>query len=570
MFLDLDKEIDVRASFKKIVNKIKSALIEPKQKNTYAEYYNKSPYNQYISSIMSGVFNGDKFPNSFGATKDYVWTDYWTLRKRSTQLFKENPYCKGLLKKLITNEIGTGLNLESTPIAQIIGLSEEEAQVWGDGIEILYSIWAKYENLCHWQELKDFGEQQREARATALISGDVLVIKHISKKTGLPQYEYIDGSNIQTLHDTKPREGNRLVHGVELDKRGRQVAYHVVIEEQDDNSLTPKTKTKRIPAFGEKTKNRIAWLIYGTEKRLDEVRGEPFLASVLYMMKELDRYRDSEQRAATINSMLPLFIKKTKPIGPGTQPMAAGAVRSKNTTVEQPDGSSKNYNMTSWLPGTVLDELAEGEEPESFATARPNVNYGKFEETILNVLAWVNEVPPEIMVSKFQNNFSASRQANNEFEVYLKKQRYINAKNLNQKVYEDLVLSLALTGQIKASGLLDAWRNRSTKWKEYGAWLNAEWSGIARPSVDMKKEADAFISLEEKGFVTRDQITKRFAGMSFDAVTIKRSREQTILEKKGNEQMQLSLEFPSNDKKLKLIDNRITDIESVIEENIGG
>ena len=47
--------------------------------------------------------------------------DYWTLRARSSQLFNENLYARGLLRRLITNEINTGLTPECCPDEEIIG-----------------------------------------------------------------------------------------------------------------------------------------------------------------------------------------------------------------------------------------------------------------------------------------------------------------------------------------------------------------------------------------------------------------------------------------------------------------
>lgn len=51
-------------------------------------------------------FNGEKFPGGFGITNIFT-TDYWTLRVRSEQLFKDNLYAKGLIRRLITNEISS-------------------------------------------------------------------------------------------------------------------------------------------------------------------------------------------------------------------------------------------------------------------------------------------------------------------------------------------------------------------------------------------------------------------------------------------------------------------------------
>ena len=59
----------------------------------------------YVPTAFT-AYDGEKFAGGFGIT-DIFTTDYWTLRRRSAQLFKENLYAKGLIRRLITNEITT-------------------------------------------------------------------------------------------------------------------------------------------------------------------------------------------------------------------------------------------------------------------------------------------------------------------------------------------------------------------------------------------------------------------------------------------------------------------------------
>jgi hypothetical protein len=62
------------------------------------------------SAWFEESLTGDKFAGGFGATKVFT-PDYWTLRQRSEQLFHENLYARGLIRRLVTNEINTGLTL---------------------------------------------------------------------------------------------------------------------------------------------------------------------------------------------------------------------------------------------------------------------------------------------------------------------------------------------------------------------------------------------------------------------------------------------------------------------------
>ena len=231
------------------------------------------------AGVRSSFFDGEKFPTGFGHTQIQI-IDYWTLRMRSGELFNNNLYARGVVRRLVTNEINTGLTVETMPDEKILGISEDALDEWSETVEDRFGLWSRNPNACDWKRKNTLGGLQRLARMEALVSGDILIVERHSRRVGLPQIQLISGNQVMTpaiKKDRNVRKGHTLIHGVELDKDGRQVAYHV---RQADGTF------KRLPAFGEKSGRRIAWLVYGTDKRLDEVRGQPLLALVLQSLKE--------------------------------------------------------------------------------------------------------------------------------------------------------------------------------------------------------------------------------------------------------------------------------------------
>ena len=373
---------------------------------------NLDPFAYHGSGYHDTIFNGDKFYGGFGTTQLQL-IDYWELRKRSSQLFNENLYARGLIRRLITNEINTGLTPECFPDEEIIGVAEDSLQEWSESVENRFHIYSKSPKVCDWKEVNTFGAIQRQARLEALIGGDVLVVLRQSSRTNLPMIQLIKGDNVQNPlgGNSKIRKGNKILHGVELNAKKRVVAHWV---RQDDGS------TKRIPAFGERSGRRISWLVYGTDKRLDDVRGQPLLALILQSLKEIDRNRDATQRKAVLNSTLAMYIKKTED-KMGTLPITGGAVRKDSASVTDGDGSKRNFNLAGQIPGLVMEELQTGEEPVGFGNQGIDTDFGVFESTIINAIAWANEIPPEILQLAFSNNYSASQAAINEFKIYLNK-----------------------------------------------------------------------------------------------------------------------------------------------------
>lgn len=496
------------------------------------EYNNPPPQASIIQRpiVYQTDFAGDKFFGSFGATKDYSFIDYYTLRKRSIQLFEENPYFRGLIRRLVTNEINTGLRLDASPKSDILNIDEDTLQKWADSHETLWSLWSEDPKLCDWKGEKTISEIQAEAKYTAYVTGDCLLVQRISKKTGLPQIEIIDGQFI-TDPGVEPRKGNTIEFGVELDKNKKHVAYYV--EVQDPKSS--KTTHRRIPVYGEKSGRRISKLIYGTDRLMGRVRGMPIAAIMLTKFKDLDRAADAELRATLINSMIAGVTTKESP-GIGTRPMGMGAMAQgqplADATVTNGDITvNNNYKTAFKTPGLWIDELAVGEKLESFNTARPNINFAKYEESILNLLCWCVEVPPEIGRLLFTNSFSASRQANNEFKVFLDKQTYKNSNDFNKVIYETFTTYAALTNQTVMPGFLEARAKKD--WKTVNAWLCSEWTGITRPSIDILKDVNAGEKAVAAGAMTMDDYSRKISGKSFRTVVKKLQREYKLAEDLG-------------------------------------
>jgi lambda family phage portal protein len=460
--------------------------------------------------------DGESFAGGFGPTQLLI-VDYWTLRARSAQLFETNLYARGIVRRFVTNIIATGLSLESVPEEDILGFKAEELEPWTENVERRFEIWDKNPQLCDQAELGTFGEIQKAALIEALVCGDVLVTLIQDPKTGLPRVHLVPGSEVQTPMGQQPKQGeNRIVHGVELDKNGRHVAFHVL---QEDG------KTKRLPAYG-KTGRRLAWLVYGSDKRHCDVRGQPLLGLVLQSLREIDRYRESAQRKATINSMLAMWIEKAEDVL-GSLAFSSGA---KKRVVPDPatDGKQTRRLVHERVPGWVVEELNHGEKIHGFNSAGTDEKFSDFEAAIVYAIAWALEVPPEVLTLSFRNNYSASQAAINEFKIYLDVARTKFGNSFCQPIYVDWLISQALTRRIEARGFLEAWRDPQ-QYDTFGAWIGAEWFGQIKPTTDGVKQMRAVIMQLNCGLITFDTAARQVTGQKWSRVVKRQMRERKLL-----------------------------------------
>jgi len=503
-------------------------------KNIYPGNSIENTLYSYAKDLIGDVFDGDKFPGSFGLTREYVLNnavDYFTLRRRCYQLFIDNTYFQGLIKRVLRNEIFTGMFPEPTPIGSILWpeLKEEDQETkaaeYAEIMDVNFALYANTYEIFDYKKQMTFGEFQEAVRQEAIICGDVIIVSRINHASQLPCWDIVSGNAIETPLEYHVKNGNTITHGVERDSQGRHVAYHV--KEYKDNEFT----FTRIPVYGEKSGRQISWMVYGGNKLLNEVRGVPVLANALYMLRDLDRYRDAELRAAVLGSIIPFFVEKM----PTASPTGSGVISNAALTKakgEQPQ-EKETPPQVNMIPGMIVDNLKPGEKITSITPTHPNINLEKFEKTIIYAIAWgCLEMPPEIAVMLYQNNYSASRQASTELDLYLKYRAFKNAKDFCQIIRDEFIIQSVLLGDILLPGFQEIVFNPK-KWKLRAAWLKCEWSALSRPSVDMQREAGAYIDLLDNINMTNDITCRRFTGMSFKAVCLTRAREKKLLDRLG-------------------------------------
>jgi len=226
--------------------------------------------------------------------------------------------------------------------------------------------------------------------------------------------------------------------------------------------------------------------------------------------------------------MLAMFIKKGED-KLGTLPITGSAVRRGTTTTTDADGKKRNFNVASQIPGTVIEELQYGEEPVLLGGQGTDVNFGVFEQAIIQAVAWTLEIPPEILTLSFSNNYSASQAAINEFKIAINRVWGDFGETFCTPVYVEWLISETLQRKIKSPGLLAAWRNPSEH-DIFAAWISAEWFGSVKPSTDMLKAAKGAQILIGEGWSNNAAQSRALTGTDFrkNIKRLKRENEQKV------------------------------------------
>lgn len=465
---------------------------------------------------ISKSWDGEKFAGGFGATYD-LEVDYYTMRMRSSQLFRQNLPAKGLIRRFVTNIIGTGLNAVCDIEHTIVDMDDDDVSAWSDVVESHFSIYATRKELTDYKCEHNLFELQEILEREALIDGDVLVICRIDKNTKLPNLQYVRGEYVSTpLNVPKNR---KVIDGVHVDSvTGKQLGYYV----ENTNSTDLKNTHVYVKAYGDNSGRRVAWLHYGSERRNGDVRGEPLLGLILQSLKELDRYRDATLRKAVVNSIYAMFVQRDV----DSKTIASKSLTKTTTHAQKPvePTDTANLNLTKFgEAGIVVDGLAPGETVQAHNPQGLGESYQQFEGAMINAIAWAYETPPEILKLSFNSNYSASQAARLEHNMFLQKERSKFSNQSLQPLYEEFVYSLLLVQTLENKELLDSW-NKPDQWITKGAWLKVKWVGYVKPSVDPVKTVTAYGMMRDRNWITDEQVVSELSGGKYGRIVLRNAK----------------------------------------------
>ena len=405
-----------------------------------------------------------------------------SLQDQSSDLVRNEALGSSILTTLTEGAIGGGLKPNASLDFELLGISETEAQEWGQKAEKLFSLWAKSRDCSFSKELR-FADIERLVFRSALQFGDCLVVRREKKNSLFPIcLQLVEGRRLETpiekTDDLSVREG------IELSKETGEVAAFFVRNQED--LLEPKTH-KKIQK-NDKEGNSQALLLKNT-KRIDQTRGEPLLALVAPLIKVLGRYIQGELDVSALSSYISFVVKSQD--GRSVLP-DYGVV---GMTEEK-----KSQTPTKILPNSVVN-LAPGEDIAMLDPKRPSSSFHEFTNHIISIIGSEVGIPGEVLMKSFQSSYSASRASVLQaHKTYTSKRNWM-VNNFHSDVWEWFLSSCIAKGMLEAPGFFDCRVKKQ-------AYLQCQWIGEGALQIDPSKEADSFRKLHELGVISKENICK--------------------------------------------------------------
>lgn len=463
---------------------------------------------------------------------DDIDTNLGLLRQRARDLFMGSPLARSAINTTRTNVVGAGLRPKIRLDSDFLGLSQDEASAWKIKTEREFNLWAESVH-CDVQRMHTFYELQQLAKLSWLMNGDVFILfKYEKNKTAFMPYQLrlliIEADRVSTptnyskkgkffngIYGVNPNNGNEIISGVEIDKNGAVVAYHIADSYPNDVLVYNKKCTwERVEAFGAKT-GRPNILHLMEAERPGQLRGVPFLAPVIEVIKQLTRYTESEVLAAVIASMFTVFIKSN---GPSTE-LPIGNMLS---TTERISTSPVEYELGSG----AINVLEPGESIEIADPKRPNANADAFINAFAKYIGAALEIPADLLQKSFNASYSASRAALLEAWKMFRMRRSWLAQDLCQPIYE------AFIDEAVSSGRVDC-KDYFTDPIIRKAWTSCEWTGPAPGQLDPTKEAQAAEMRVASGFSTREKEADEINSTDFESNIKQAKREKELMKEAG-------------------------------------
>lgn len=442
----------------------------------------KRPKNQSADSEMLGPFGAD------------------AARAWARSFVRDNPYACGVVETIATAVVGCGIHAQSMV---------EDSD--GDDVEQINDardkVWSEFCETCDINGELNFAEIQFLSLREIVESGEVLIRMRSVRMDGRPvplALEMIDADRLAIDRDTfaYKETGNRVIRGVEMDERGKPLAYWIYPEHPNSPYIAKSRTPNRIPA------DEIIHLY--RKDRVGQSRGVTWFAPVLSPIRDLGVYIDNELQASAISSCYTTAITTEGPAGN----LSPGAGE---------DTTDDAGNSLEWLEPGLVVRLKPGEKVEGINPGRPNSGAEPWINLMVrNIGVGVGLGYEKVSRDYSRTTYSSARTAELEDRRRFKRfQRFIIA-HLCQRVWDRFCEAAASVGKLTDSGTFPI---LSELLEDRRALTPVTWQVPEWEWVDPQNEQAAAVSAIENNMSTLQRECAKL-GISWREVLRQRSKER--------------------------------------------
>jgi capsid protein len=451
------------------------------------------PTNGSYRLLYAGSFNGEKNLGEIGPIKYYLM-DYVALGLRSWQSYIESAESQAVINKYCTWVIGRGLKLQAEPVKELIDATPQRLKTFSKEVEAKWQVYSNSKRADHSRK-KTLNQLAKTCFKNAILGGDVLVL--LRYEDDCVTVQLVDGNHMASpLSGSEwfpmiAANGNRLMNGIEINDRGEHVAFYV---RKPYDSLNPLNTLDfdRIPARSE-TGILSAFLVYGLEFRIDTQRGIPLLSAVLEKLKKIERYEEATLGAAEEQAKIAYQIVHDMG-STGEFPMTKAIAAAHNADISNADIPANDLgdDLANKVIATTNKQVInnpQGAEVKPLRDTKSQFYFKDFITKNVDIICAAIEIPPNVAMSQYDSNYSASRAAIKDWEHTLNVKRTDFSIQFYQNIYNYFLEIEVLKNEIQAPGYLKA--KYSKDYLVLEAYQTARFVGAPVANIDPVKEVQA-------------------------------------------------------------------------------
>ena len=387
------------------------------------------------------------------------------LRARARDLVRNNPYATGIVEAFADNLIGweeTGIRLKPN----VLGPDGKPLRRVNTEIKRGWSEWscdyASVDGQDSWLDL------QRLLVKTWVTDGEVFIRERRGYDNPYAYaVELIDADMLDETFNVPPNpRGVEIRMGIEMDSRGRRLAYHFFKHHPSEGRGRERTRV----SASEITHFFIRY-------RVGQNRGYTLFAPVLTTVKMIDGFTEAELVASRLAAAKMGFITNDSP-----EAIAAYAERLRILNEEGKEAEPQTFDVA---PG-LIPELQPGQGFEGFDPTHPNTAFEAFLKVMLRGVARAFSMSYLTLTGDVgEANYSSMRAGLVPERDHWRVLQEVLSQKIHRRVYRSWIASALLAGALRlptrvpSDYLAHEWRPRGWKWVDPLKDLLAAELGIA-------------------------------------------------------------------------------------------
>ena len=399
-----------------------------------------------------------------------IYSSLNSLRARSRELTRNDPLIDGGLDTLVSNIVGSGISPRWL-------IDDVELK------RIIQALWSDWVPESDFDERSDFYGQEALACRSIIEAGEVFVRlrpRRYSDGLSVPlQIQVLEPDFVDETYNTIAPNGNEIRFGIEINKEGKRVAYWMFREHPGEAFLTSLYQYERVRVPASQVLHIFKPL------RPGQMRGRPWMASLIVLMHELNQFDDAELVRKKTAALFGGFLVKPpdeeddapSPLGPrGDDDEDGNAVidLQPGTFPELPIGYDVRFSEPADVGGNY--EAFTKRQERRAARGFGGMTYEKFTGNLEGV------------------NYSSIRAGNLEFQRQCKQFIYqVMAHQFCRPIVSPWLEQAVLSGALNLSDYL---KNRRK-------YTRVRWTIDGWPWVDPEKDLKAAKGLIRSGMSTR-------------------------------------------------------------------